>query len=258
MKAQYYEFSKPISVYVLTDLHVGNKNFAQKQFEAICNMIEHDESAYYILLGDLADAITPKDRRYSHKIIDPKYPTVDSQYDYLANALPDGALCLGVLTGNHDEALRKHIGTGADFAEDLAKEINAPYLGYMNYIQIKIEKWKQTLFCWHGHGKGKQAGGRLNNLVRMSAHHHADIYLCGHYHMFNYHIGGQWVIKRNKLVQETKQFVHCGGFYKGWTEKAPTGYEAHWGLMPSHVCATVLTMVPKWTHITTEDGKSVP
>lgn len=230
-------FEQPIDLYALTDVHVGNINFTREMFEKTIMAITDDDNAYYVLLGDLADAVTVRDRRYRHVEIDREFPHPNAQYEYLKTVLPKDK-CLGVWSGNHDEKL-KGLQTGEDFAKSVADAINAPYMGYMNYLTLRFNdqfgKRKYRIFGWHGHGKGKMVGGRINNLVKMAAFEIADVYLCGHFHMYNHFIGGRRRETMGKGRIERIDFIHCGGFYKGWVTQSPTGYEAQWGLMPSFI-----------------------
>jgi predicted phosphodiesterase len=255
MKLNTYKFSEAISVAVLGDVHAGNINFNKDLFTRIAKMIG-ETGSYYVLMGDIADAITPKDRRYDLESVDRSLFTVREQYDYVYDVLSnytDGGTCLGVLSGNHDEKVRKTSQSGHNYTNELAIKLDAPYLGYMNYLHFGFEvdgrRSKKTLFFWHGEGKGRKPGSKLNRLNDLVVGFHADIYCMGHTHMLNHFPTSQLRVLSNGRHSSVKYYpidlIHTGGFYKGYTTKAPVDYVARAGLNPLRLGCPFLHFDPK-------------
>jgi hypothetical protein len=254
MKLHTYKFTEQIQLAVLGDIHAGNAAFDKKLFDRVVKLIG-DTNAYFVLMGDIADAITPKDKRYDLANIDRTLLTAREQYDYVFDRLSyytDIGQCLGVLSGNHDEKIRTTSESGHCYTEELAARLEAPYLGYMNFLHFVFEingsRSKRTLYFWHGGGKGRKKGSRVNRLDDMRVGFQADIYCMGHTHMLGWIPDSQHRVLTNGRHSRIKKYpvdlIHTGGFYQGYKQDAPRDYVAKAGLNPLRLGCPFIQFYP--------------
>jgi predicted phosphodiesterase len=236
-----YKNGEIVELYAICDTHFGHVGVQKQLFQQHVNEIK-ERNAYWIHLGDIADAVTVTDHRYDILNIDKEMLTINEQYSYATESLkPIAGTCLGIMCGNHDDTIRTQINTGYDYASFVARDLNASYLGYMAFLKLEFEnnhndRWGQTIYLWHGKGGGRKVGSPLNRLTDLAADYDADHYLIGHYHRLVtvqnaqlYHSSNgrhDMIMKRNRI------FGICGGYLEGFVDDKITYIERD-GYSPS-------------------------
>ena len=189
----YSSKSDSFNLYALGDVHVGNIGFAKEKFERTIRAIRNDPRALVILMGDLADAIVPTDKRFDGRTIHPDFfPRIQdiavAEYEYLEQILdPIKEKIVVILTGNHEETIRRH--HYLDLTNDLCRKLKVPYGEYCCGVALTFTRGGKKgrserfiLFVHHGAGGGASVGGRLTKLEKLPESVLADIYLMGHFH----------------------------------------------------------------------------
>lgn len=214
--------SEPLRIAFLGDLHVGSKNADLDRFlQAVDTVKEYD--AYWIGMGDWADAIvpSPSERRFDMDVVDERFLKPEYQYRWVEEALkPIARKGLVILTGNHDEVLRKR--HYHDWVDDLAYRLKVPYGTYSSFLRLVLRKTgtsvrKLDFYIHHGHFSGSTAGGGLNKLLKMSSIMEADIYAMGHIHRKMFTTDSiLYVNDALEIVERKRYYVATGGFLKGY------------------------------------------
>jgi len=227
------------------DSHIGNIGFYRERLIEDVKRIAEDDNAYTVLMGDICESITIADKRFDPRSIDKRYHVTDLSHlirrqledavDYLA---PLKGKVLGVLAGNHEEKIR--LTAYYDVSLELARELNAPYLGYdgfirLNFIRRTPNSTKQNSRCVetidiyanHGHGGGRRNGSKVNVLDDASNIFDCDIVYMGHGHkkIIAPPMVRLGLDKNCNLVQKKKYSVMTGSFLKGYVEDATTYVE---------------------------------
>lgn len=176
------------TVVFASDFHVGNK-YTDK--DALNKMVKDVRKNDYhlMILGDLCECITARDKRFDMGMVDPQFLCEDmigAQYDYVEKLLsPIADKILTIHCGNHDQAIAKY--SHVDMVKDLCKNLDVKYSYYMAlsnlvYKQPGKKTFTYTIFTEHGAGGGGMRGGRVNSMEKLSAHIRFDAAFRGHSH----------------------------------------------------------------------------
>lgn len=157
---------KITKVKLIGDLHIGSR-FSREDLIKIA--LKGNDPI--ILMGDLADAINPKDPRFDTDCI----MTIDEQLTCLLELLK-GKNILGLIDGNHELSLERY--SGININKVLSSQLDIPYLGPNAYITID----DIIFYVYHGTGGGAFKGTILQKLEKVPMHRGAHIYAQGHSH----------------------------------------------------------------------------
>lgn len=193
------EAATEVMLYPLGDTHVGALGFDEQEFARYVNEIESNDNAYWLGLGDYGDLITHKDPRY--------LPTIYEDWMYTPQALADPGTaqrdyflemtrpiwhkCLGLIEGNHEATMKKHLTR--DIFREIAGtiEANNPWsdlaFGPQKWVMLKFRQRGQTAptntaTVWAFHGSGGGAFTNTNKSRAYAASHKANVIITGHTH----------------------------------------------------------------------------
>lgn len=144
--------------------------------------------------------------------------------------------CLGLLSGNHETAIKKHYERDiySEIVHDVKKAGGfAPdyplAMGYSGYFQLVFKRGTSSniiaIFVHHGFGGGRKQGGKANRMVDlMSARPDAQLVIMGHDHgaedlvVPNTH---ERLRRNGKLERVPQRGVYAGSFsYRMQTEES--------------------------------------
>lgn len=228
-----------VKLIALGDVHVGSLNADTKAFEwAIGYAKEHN--ARVILMGDLMDAINPKDRRFDPFNVDRQYMTVGEQETYLEQQLErigDQVLC-GVM-GNH---YFKHVVQAtANEKKKIFERMGAEFMGFRGLMELSLNGEKTyKVSIWHGAGGGYEYGAIANRLRKEDRKFDADIYLMGHSHRL-FHFPAVRLYINGGIEQRVLHFCNTGSFLKAYDEDT-SGYAEAKGYDPQPMGFTELNL----------------
>jgi len=110
-RVQYGSRKDQFDIYPLGDIHAGVVHCAEKQIKAKVREISENPFALWIGMGDMADCITPGDRRWDDSVIAPwvdRQNIAESCRNWLVKLFePVKDKCIGILEGNHELTMRK-------------------------------------------------------------------------------------------------------------------------------------------------------
>lgn len=242
----------------LGDLHVGHVNCDKQKIMEIIDWIKHT-GAYWIGMGDYADAIVPTDeRRFDIETVDPELNHPDKQYYWVKQQfMKIKDRCLGLHIGNHDYELeRRHFHR---FVWELCDDLQVKYLGWTAFTHLKIihvngpkgnTKTSFTIFSTHGYYNGRRLGGAVNRIEDIAADFEADIYLFAHTHQLEGHrrvvLALQYGPKNEhvKIVEKKKVYALTGGFLKGY-QVGSLSYVERKNLKPNKIGILTICIYPK-------------
>ena len=184
-RVPYTSKSQTFNLWFIGDVHVGAAGWSKVKFERTLKEVEADPSALVVLMGDLAEAILPADKRFDFHGVHPDFQhrlgdLADAEYEYLEKVLaPIQSKIVDILTGNHEEVIR--LRWYRDLTRDLCRRLRVPYLGYDAIIGLVFQRRKAdsqrfVIRAHHGRGGGRSIGGRLETLYKLSACLSADIF----------------------------------------------------------------------------------
>ena len=140
------------------DQHIGTKTCDLDVINGYIKRIQSGRNNYGMLLGDLADAIESRDKRFSldeHAAMPPvkQYATARKMHEPIADKI------LAAISGNHDYKLSEH-GTG-DFVQQFCEDLGHPeiYGDYACAATVNVEDGlSYSVYLWHGAGSPPRAG----------------------------------------------------------------------------------------------------
>ena len=222
---------EPVILVPISDVHVGHVDFDKKLFADTVRWIK-DNNAYTILLGDLIDGISQKDRRYENDSIAPEFREhLDNLHYKQTEAFIKGIMpikdnVIAVMGGNHEQKVKQQFGF--DSTSVVASQLEKPILTDPGYCMIRFKDGNATrlytIFCSHGDWMGgRKRGSKVNNMEDRMADFEFDMMCSGHTH-------DKWVSTRKKITpilkrngqvaldERRKYFINTGSFMQTYTD----------------------------------------
>ena len=209
-------------------------------------------------LGDWADCITSKDKRWTNNCIAPwvkRTNIVESQRERIKDVfgpLAEQGQLLGIGTGNHEEAI--HEAHDDNLIRNVCKDLKTPYAGYQCFYILHFERCGKTthsivIHAWHGDGAAQSEGARLMRLVRLVGAFEADIYLMGHLHAKTQHEATRLGIRNGRIFNTPLKATITGSWLKAYDqpdkdEEFDPSYVEKKGYKPSVIGMPIIEITP--------------
>ena len=175
-------------------MHLGCALCDEALLDETIERIAADPMAFWIGGGDYCQWINRKDPRHKESLMAPWLHGVDDvaaeQRARLIHKLkPIAPKCLGLLSGNHEEAIKKHYER--DVYMRLVEEMSDGrelMLGLTGFLTVILHRpnsndCKRVVFyLHHGYGGGRMDGGKALTLGRLAASYQFDVAFMGHVH----------------------------------------------------------------------------
>lgn len=232
-------------------LHYGAAGCDEELVDFWRNRILTSPNTYCILLGDLVDAISEKDKRYDEQEVadwckNKKWGStlIDRQYAYFLDKwkpLAEAGKILWLHAGNHEQKLRSTHNT--DLAARWAGEMRVPYAGLAALSNLFVNapgtigkrgrKYRVSFFTQHGGGGAQSTGAIINKADAMLSHYDVDVALMGHLHR-KMHVTSRTlgISESGKRKVRDRVAAVCGTFLDGQKEGV-VGYGELKGYRPA-------------------------
>ena len=205
------KFDRPVTVYAITDAHIGNVDHDKDHFDAVIKLIQDDPDAYCFFNGDTMEWIPPN-YGISESGQNLNCNQQKQRYVDLIKGLGDKVLF--IREGNHENRAWKL--AGFNICEDISRETGVPCLGLgMEEFWIWVGDRKFRIVSSHG---GRNSQKILMNM--QLTFQGADLYFVGHTHEF------REVSTYQRISTETGEEVRIGfiemvgGSFLGWADYA--------------------------------------
>lgn len=257
-----YKSRKDIfKLYPLGDIHAGTIYCAESKIKAQVKAIEADPLALWIGMGDYADLVTPKDKRWeSHTIskwVD-ESNTGPSQKKWVKNLFePIKDKCIGLLGGNHESAIRKwyHYNFMKELTDD-TYGLGVPYLGYSCFVRFIFHRRptetvqdQHTIIGHFKHGSGspQTEGGKMMNLMKALGSFEGDIYAEAHLHDIK--IAEKPILRITQtnppiIKDRTRCAAITGCWFQTYMQGVESSYGEEKGYSPTPLGCPVFTIDP--------------
>ncbi|MBU0791677.1 MAG: hypothetical protein KKC55_14600, partial [Gammaproteobacteria bacterium] len=146
------------------DWHNGNMAMDMSAVKEFRKMLMDEPDTYAVLIGDLNEAFTVKDRRYSSYVHKGRKSTVDAQMVWTTDFLePVADKVWAILDGNHERTVRETLLINWHVCHELGIDYG------MSSTKLRLAPGLQ-MFFWHGAGSLRStlddAGDRYNSMCR--------------------------------------------------------------------------------------------
>ena len=225
---------------VLTDMHIGSKQFQAAKFEHCVNRALRNKT-HVLCLGDVYDCATlgGKTPQFDEAMTLQEAMTYGRTW---FGKLAEAGLLDAIVRGNHGE--REYRSVGFQPEEDLAATLHVKSLGFSGVVFYECgDKGKDktravfSVYCHHTAKGGEREGAAINAVADLTKIcEGADFYIGGHTHQLDAKPLQRTRISTqgngNRLVTKQPWLVCCGSFL-GWDgsyaeahqrPQAPCGY----------------------------------
>jgi len=253
VKIPYEKPSDSFYIAFTGDWHVGHATVEWDYLHRTLKWIrEHD--AFWVGMGDWAHAITPSsnERRFDFDELDMRFYNPDKQYQKVLELLePIKKKGLMVLTGNHDDVLRRR--HYHDFVAWLACGLDVPYMGVSGFLRLIFQRGKHRsqldVYAHHGYFGGRTKGGKIKRVTEMASLFEADVYAMGHVHEIDHTTVVRLTVNRAmKVTEKVQHFLVTGGFVRGYVPGNQTYIERKM-LQPTRLGSLALRFWPETRRI---------
>lgn len=273
-------FTRPdkFSTYPIGDIHLGVVHCDEDLLEKKVEEIRKQKNARWMGMGDYADLILPSDfKRWDGRILAPWMkghednigPTQVERVDEIFSPIWDK--CLGLIEGNHDEAIRRH--THYDFMTELLKRANkkkeppwdrVPYGGVSCFVRLNFKRKNSNdshdfiIHARHGEGAARTSGARALAVLRLAQSMvNAHIILMGHLHGQEApDIPERIILSKDKIRAFGGIATMTGAWIKAYMQGVPPSYLERWGFPPSALGCPRIVLHPDSQTMTLEKTKT--
>ena len=256
-----YKAADRFRFYPMGDEHIGTLYHAESELLSQIKIIKNDPLAYWFGMGDKAEFITPSDPRWAAKAIpewvDPDNLATDQEDRYCDTYYSIKDRCLGLLEGNHEDAIRVH--NHSDVQKNICKKLGVDDLGYSCFLRIKFKRHLSrethmvTGLLTHGSGCAVTKGAKLNRLQRIMDSFEADFYAHGHMHdIITDEKSYLTLDSNNNIKQKVKVGAVTGCWFRTYTQNVRASYGEKKTYPPTAIGAPVFVINPNTATIKVE------
>lgn len=243
---EYSSRNEVFEIYPLGDVHIGARASDERKFRQVVERIRANPNAFWIGMGDYADLITMQDPRFNPRTVAKWLLSHDALTDiaaaqrdkFLSLVEPIADRCLGLISGNHEDAIRKHYER--DIYREIVSGIKAIWrkkeqprltppdrlgFGYNGWLDLRFRRkgengarysgTRLVFYLHHGFVGGRLQGAKALNMQRMLWTHEAHVIIMGHSHNTLIQWEGVYRInERGTIVQERRVGFFSGSFLK--------------------------------------------
>lgn len=213
----------------VADLHYGEASMDYQRWLDLRDWIAEHDDVRWAFHGDLFDLATVNSpgRSMTRQALNFR----DARKLAREDMAPIADRCLFMLTGNHDQRVARGLQIEFDPVEDIAEDLEVPYLGYEGFVRYRVDDGEREHeyngYHHHGAGAGQTWGSFFNTLERLANRNDSDFVVMGHRHQR----AAVTTTKRkiavdNRIEVADVPLVGAGSFLKheGGTYAAEKGY----------------------------------
>jgi len=240
-------------LYPLGDIHIGTKHCAEDKVKEKIKEIGGNPLAWWIGMGDYAEFISPKDKRWDSKVIsewvDQDNIAEDQTKRIVDLFTPIAGKCIGLLAGNHENSIRRY--NHDNVQKNICERLSVTNLGYSAWIKFIFRRSGgeghviKSVFS-HGAGCAITKGAKINRLERFMDAFNARIYAIGHMHDIIVDSNRAYLDldTNNKIRQMTKVGAVTGCWFRTYTQGVQASYGEERNYPPTALGCPVFTIIP--------------
>lgn len=253
-----YRLGETIRIKPIYDVHLGNKYCDVREFKAY--LADSGRNTYFVIGGDLWDAISVTDPRY-------RKSTDNSETDAIINESLDRGYellqpyknkIIGIGLGNHEDVVLRRYGVDLTklLCERLGgkshtkpKEFPTP-LGYSWGLTLRFREGEGRgrslrVRGHHGWGGGSRTqGADLTKYSKDMASWDADVFLYGHVHRRQTDTIRRLSFNNRRVIARPKIIGICGTFLKTVSRDEYPTYSERAGYPPTEIGGLTLCVKP--------------
>lgn len=248
-----YKMTDRFKLHAIGDEHIGTLYCDEDGLISRVKEIKNDPLSLWVGMGDKAEFITPHDPRWMSGVMpewlhDDNIAT-DQQDRYCSIYDSIKSKCLGLLEGNHEDAIRIH--NHDDVQKNICKNLEVDSLGYSCFLILTFKRKNSNEthrvkgFLTHGSGCAITKGAKLNRLQRIMDNFEADFYAHGHVHDIitdeKPYLG---LDDKNRIRHKIKVGAMTGCWFRTYTQDVRASYGERKNYPPTTIGNPVFTIDP--------------
>lgn len=231
-------------IYPIGDTHLGTKHCTESDLNKKIAEVRDNPTALWIGMGDYGEFISPKDKRWDGKVVadwlsEDRDNIAEGQTEYIHKLFkPIADKCIGLLEGNHEDAMRKF--GNVDVQKNLCKRLEVLNLGYSAWIRLRFTREnsaeRHVYHCVFTHGSGWAItpGAKMNRLQRFMNAFDARIYGMGHVHDIITHTVPYLELTDSNIIRQKERVgAMTGCWFRTYTQGVAASYGEIKGYPPS-------------------------
>jgi len=258
-----YIQGEPVNLYTWSCFHGGTKHCAEKKIIEKVKQVKEDPYGWWIDLGDKGEFISPSDPRWDTGVIcdwvhQDNIAEDQSQW-YMDMVSPILNKCVGLLWGNHEDAIRIH--SHIDVHHNICKRLNVADLGNTAFVIFKFQRKNslekhdiQAVFS-HGAGWAITKGSKMNRLERfMNSYPRARVAAIGHMHDLITHTLPYLDVENGRIVDRERVGAVAGCYFKTYSQGIRASYGEKKDYSPTQLGSPVFSIRPTHNEVTVIGG----
>ena len=251
----YKKADSTFKLYCLGDIHAGTIHCVEAHIKRKVEEIKQAKNAYWIGMGDYAEWITPKDKRFDpnlKSIADWVEPDniAHCQTEWLTKLFePIKKKCVGLLYGNHENSIR--IYNHDNVIKNLCENLEVDNLGFSCFLRMfyKRENSNESHLVkgafTHGSSGAITEGAKLMALMRFMKSFEADIYGYGHIHDYIQKSLSRMIISpQGKIKSAVSIGATTGSWFRTYTQGTIASYGEQKVFPPTEISCAAFTINP--------------
>jgi len=248
-----------IKLYLFGDIHAGTIHCVEHEVERKVDEIKNSKNTYWLGMGDYAEFITPKDKRFDPSLkstaewVEPDNLGHSQTKRLTAILAPIKHKCIGLLYGNHENSIR--IFNHENVQQNLCDALKVDNLGYSCFIRFHFQRENSTerhlitgAFT-HGSSGAITEGAKLMALMRWMKSMDADLYGYAHLHDYLEKSYSRMVVvdksnKQGKIKSKVVSGVTTGSWFRTYTQGIQASYGEQKCYPPTEICCAMFTINP--------------
>ena len=234
------------------DIHLGANNCDYDHLVKLLKWVKENKNVYVLGMGDYADCIYGRDKRADIEATDLSFSSPEKQMNELYRLfkpIADEGRIIGLLTGNHEDSIRKI--SGVDLTRTLCARLNVPYLGMSAFINLTyarngkhMQRTRTVVYAHHGYFGGRDKGSKISNLMKIARAYEADVYLVGHCHDMYSSIEDRIICYNDAISKHRVVYGLTGSLLKTVTE-GQRSYGEDAGYYPMRTGTISVKIIPE-------------
>lgn len=246
-------------LYCLGDIHAGTIHCVEDHIKRKIDEIKHTKNAYWVGMGDYAEFITPKDKRF-----DPNLKSIAEwvesdniahcQVDWLTKLfMPIKKKCIGLLYGNHENSIR--VFNHDNVIKNLCEKLEVSNLGFSCFLRLYFKRENSgeshliTGAFTHGASNAITEGYKLTILTRWMKQNEADIYAYAHLHDYIPKSISRMTCAQNKIKSKVTIGATIGSWFRTYTKGIIASYGEQKCYSPTEICCARFIINPNTGYI---------
>jgi hypothetical protein len=251
----YLKSDHEFHIFAFGDIHAGTIHCVEDDVKRKVREIRDTPNSRWIGMGDYAEWITPKDKRFdpASRVIAPwcRQDNIgEDQTRWIVDLFtPIKDKCIGLLYGNHEDSIRKY--NHENVAQNICDRLGVDNLGYSCFVNFIFRRNRSaeahliTGAFTHGSSGAVTEGAKMMALMRFMKAFDADFYAYAHVHDYMpKSLTRLQVTTAGKIKNHVAIGATTGSWFRTYTQGNTASYGEIKGYPPCELTAAKFTINP--------------